>query len=330
MSDEQRTFYSRYLELRALVDERMRSVIDKTEPVSINDPARYIFEAGGKRIRPVLVLLACETAGGAVEDAVPAGIALEILHNFTLVHDDIMDNADQRRGRDTVHKRWDINTAILVGDDLIGYAYRSLLDTPRGDVRELVRVFTDGMIEVCEGQAYDKEFEQRSDVSLGDYLMMIQKKTGRLVSISVELGAIIAGAPEQVRAALVSYAEHIGRAFQIQDDLLDVIATQDEFGKIIGGDIIEGKRTYLLIKALDMARGADRDILLKVADRTHDDPRIVETVTALYRRLGILDDAREQIRIETDAAINALGVLPAGEGPDMLAWFAHMLLERKT
>jgi geranylgeranyl diphosphate synthase, type II len=330
VTDEQRAFYNRYMALRALIDERMRLVIDRAEPASIHEPARYVVEAGGKRIRPVLTLLACEAAGGAIEDAVPAGIALEILHNFTLVHDDIMDNAMQRRGRDTVHTRWDVNTAILVGDELIGYAYRSLLDAPQGDVRELGRVFTDGMIVVCEGQAYDKEFEERDDVTLDDYLMMIQKKTGRLVSIAVELGAIVAGADAATRAALVSYAGHIGRAFQIQDDLLDVIAEQEEFGKVIGGDILEGKRTYLLVKALGLARGDDRDLLLKVANRTHGDPRIVDRVTELYQRLGILDDARNQIRGETEAAIGALEALPAGEGPAMLAWFARMLLERKT
>lgn len=320
----------RYRGLRAQIDTRLAQVIDRTEPETMYTPARYVLEGGGKRIRPVLVMLACEAVGGRADDALDAGVAVEILHNFTLVHDDIMDNADQRRGRQTVHTKWDANIAILVGDELIGIAYKSLLRTMQGDLRDIISVFTDGMIEVCEGQSYDKEFESRESVSEDEYLMMIAKKTGRLVSMSAELGAIIGGATDAQRHALVSYAEHIGRAFQIQDDLLDVVADEKEFGKSIGGDILEGKKTYLLVRALSHAQGGDLDLLKQVVRREVRDAAIVPRVRDIYARIGVLDEAREQIRIHTDDAIHALDALPAGDSRDMLVWFAEMLLARNS
>jgi geranylgeranyl diphosphate synthase, type II len=277
----------------------------------------------------VLVMLAAEAAGGRAEDALDAGVAIEILHNFTLVHDDIMDNAAQRRGRQTVHTRWDPNIAILTGDGLIGVAYATLLRTRHGDMREIIGLFTQGMIEVCEGQSYDKEFEQLPRVGEKDYLMMIARKTGALVRISAELGAAVAGASPAHRAALVSYAGHVGRAFQIQDDLLDVTAVEAEFGKTIGGDILEGKKTYLLVRALDRAEGADRTLLEDVARRRAPAGDLVARVTAIYERCGVLADARARIAADTGEAIAALSVLPESEGRAMLDWFARMLLERK-
>jgi geranylgeranyl diphosphate synthase type II len=322
------TFEDHYNDLRERVDTRLSEVIDREKPDTIYTPARYVLTGGGKRIRPVLVMLACEASGGTADDALNAAAAVEILHNFTLVHDDIMDNADTRRGRETVHTKWDENIAILVGDNLIGIAYNILLDTPKGDPRKLFAVFTDGMIEVCEGQAYDKEFEAAASVSHGDYFMMIGKKTGRLVTMSAELGAIIGGADDTQYAALVEYASHIGRAFQVQDDLLDVVADRKKFGKPIGGDIIEGKKTFLLVNALERAEGDDHTVLAGVATHAAAGPDIVETVTAIYDRLGVLDGAREQIRTDTDAALAALNALPKSVAHDTLHWFAEMLLAR--
>ncbi|MFZ1728750.1 MAG: polyprenyl synthetase family protein [Bacteroidota bacterium] len=322
-------FYARYDEYKSLIDARLSSVIDRDEPVSMYDPARYILSGGGKRIRPVLVMLACEAAGGNPRDAVDAGVAVEILHNFTLVHDDIMDRADTRRGRETVHKKWDENIAILVGDELMGIAYKTLLETEKGDVRTLARVFTDGVIEVCEGQSYDKEFELLPTVSEDDYEMMISKKTGWLVAISADLGAIIGGADDSERTALVEYARCLGRAFQVQDDLLDVVANKAEFGKPIGGDIIEGKKTFLLVRALNRATGTDLELLQAVATRTAPHDGLVAKVTDVYLRLGILDIAREKIEQDTAAAIAALEALEESDGRQMLVWLAQMLLERK-
>jgi len=323
-------FEERYKRYRLILDEKLRNVIDRDKPESMYIPARYVLESGGKRIRPILVLLACEAVGGNPEDAFDASVAVEILHNFTLVHDDIMDNASRRRGRLTVHTKWDTNTAILVGDQLIGIAYNSLLKTRCGDLRELISVFNDGMIEVCEGQSYDKEFELRSSVTEAEYLMMIGKKTGRLVSMSAEMGAMIGRASTEQRTALTSYAEHIGQAFQILDDTLDVVADEKDFGKVIGGDILEGKKTYLLVKALEVAQGSDQEALLKVAEKRIAGKEHVEIITSLYERLGILEIAREHIRRNTDDALDALKVLPHTEAREMLVWFAEMLLRREN
>jgi len=323
-------YSDRYNELRERIDERLAVAIDRENPVSVYVPARYVLEGGGKRIRPVMLLLCCEAVGGDAEQAVDAGVAVEILHNFTLVHDDIMDNADQRRGRETVHRKWDRNVAILVGDELIGIAYKSLLRTMSGDIRTLVGIFTEGMIEVCEGQSYDKEFETAVCVTADEYLMMIAKKTGQLLIMSAELGAVIGGASAVQRAALAAYASSIGRAFQIQDDLLDVTGDEKKFGKVIGGDIAEGKKTWLLVKALASAQGADLDTLMQVAERRSGRPGLIKDVTDVYKRLGVVEAAHERIKTETEAAVAALDALPAGQGRDMLAWMADMLLRRSS
>jgi geranylgeranyl diphosphate synthase, type II len=318
-----------YLELKQAIDARLDDVIDRDEPRSMYEPARYVLGGGGKRIRPVLVLLACEASGGDPLDAIDAGVAIEILHNFTLVHDDIMDRADTRRGRLTVHKKWDENIAILVGDELMGIAYKTLLNTRKGDIRELTSVFTDGVIEVCEGQSYDKEYEALPSVTEAQYLMMISKKTGWLVTISAHLGAIIGGAGPAETNALLSYARHIGRAFQIQDDLLDAVAEGEQFGKPIGGDILEGKKTYLLVTAMGLAGGADLQLLNRVATRSAEREGLVRSVRDVYERLGVLELARRRIADDTEAAITALTALPENKGRDMLVWLAHMLLDRK-
>lgn len=323
------TFLERYNEFRSVIDLRLASVIDRDQPVTMYEPARYVLSGGGKRIRPVLTMLACQAAGGDPMDAVEAGVAVEILHNFTLVHDDIMDRADTRRGRETVHRKWDENIAILVGDELMGIAYKTLLNTEKGDVRSITRVFTDGVIEVCEGQSYDKEFENLPTVTEEQYLMMIGKKTGWLVAISAEIGAIIGGATPEQRAALVEYARCVGRAFQVQDDLLDVVADEDTLGKPIGGDILEGKKTWLLVNALERAQGDDLALLQRVAGRTAARDGLVDAVTRVYERLGILESAREKIAHDTAAAAAALHTLEDNEGRSMLGWLAQMLLERK-
>lgn len=323
-------FGRKYSQLKELIDTRLRTVIESAEPASLYAPARFILDGGGKRIRPILVLLACEAAGGSRSDAEAAGAAVEILHNFTLVHDDIMDNAPSRRGRETVHVKWDINTAILVGDALLGIAYKTLLLTPAGDLREIVRVFTEGMIDVCEGQSHDKEYEKRAEISLDEYMLMIGKKTGTLVTMSADIGALIGRAAPRERAALADYGTHIGRAFQVQDDLLDLTGNPDTFGKIIGGDILEGKKTFLLVHALRRAEGNDLSFLRRVASRDGIPEDAVEKARALYRALGILDLAREEIRRETDRALATLAFLPPSGARDMLTWFAEMLLQREA
>jgi geranylgeranyl diphosphate synthase type II len=317
--------------LKKFLEEETK-VNAKLVPGSMNslfEPVRYILSNGGKRIRPVLLLLTCEAYGGIVNDALDSAIAIEILHNFTLVHDDIMDNASTRRGRDTIHKKWDVNTAILVGDELIGLSYRSLLKSNTPRIPEVVKTFTDGVIEVCEGQALDKEFELSNSITIKDYFVMIRKKTAELLKTSAVIGAIIGGADGHELKAVRSFAENIGLAFQIQDDLLDVTANESKFGKKIGGDIIEKKKTYLYLKALEVLDGEDRKTFLQLFNSGETNPGITENIIGIYNRNCILESARSEIKEFTGRANEAIGQLNVKGSREILSGFSDMLLNRK-
>jgi geranylgeranyl diphosphate synthase type II len=323
-----RDFAHRYRTYRSLVDRYLKGLVRETKPRTLYGPIKYVLRGGGKRIRPILTLLACEAAGGRTEDAIHAGAGIEILHNFTLVHDDIMDNAASRRGRATVHTQWDANVAILVGDELLALAYRALLQTRSNRIHEITKVFTEGVVEVCEGQAYDKEFEQQRDVTVQDYLRMIRKKTAKLVAVSTELGALVADANNTALRALRSYGDRVGRAFQVQDDLLDIIADEKEFGKTIGGDLEEGKKTYLYLEALRRVKGKDRQLLLSVARNGGVSRRHVKHFQRIYRESGAIDAAHTRIARDIAYAKRELERLPESEARAMLSWFADMLLHR--
>jgi len=323
-------FLQRYKEYVALVDEHLSTFIKRSIPKSLYEPAKYILAAGGKRIRPVLVLCACEAVGGKKEDALHAAAGLEILHNFTLVHDDIMDNAASRRGRPTVHTKWDNNVAILAGDALLGLAYRALLESETANIKELSSIFTEGVIEVCEGQAYDKEFETRKRVTLDEYLLMIQKKTGTMVAVAMEVGAILGDGSPAERRALKAFGALVGEAFQVQDDLLDVIADEKQFGKMIGGDIVEGKKTFLLITALQRAKGDDKRLLRKLVDDAGVPKRAVDRVRRIFHSTGAIEAAGVQIANDIAKAKSQLSVVKDSESAAMLSWFADMLLSRKS
>jgi geranylgeranyl diphosphate synthase type II len=343
MTDE--SFQRRYEHLRRMVDRRLHALVRRGEPRDIRDACRYVLSGGGKRVRAVLVLLSCEAAGGRSQSALDAAAAIEVLHNFTLVHDDVMDNSRERRGRPTVHVRWDLNTALLTGDVLLGVAYRTLLRDRVHLVERIAHLFTRGLLEVCEGQALDLAFEQRSDVAIPDYFRMIEKKTAALLSTATEIGSLIGGGSFRVQAALGRYGHYLGRAFQLQDDLLDVVADPRNFGKPVGGDIVERKKTFLLLTAADRAKGKDRDVLrrlLKAGSVTarvvpgwspqtrgaSQRDRLIATVTAIYKRYGILDEARKEIARNTARALHALSVLPPSPSREMLRRFADMLLNR--
>jgi geranylgeranyl diphosphate synthase, type II len=320
----------RFQVLRTAVDRRLATLGRRWASPDLTDSCRYVLNGGGKRIRGVIVLLGCEAAGGTVRRALDAAAAVEVMHNFTLVHDDIMDHALTRRGRPTVHTRWDLNTALLAGDVLLGLSYESLLKTKPGP--GVVGLLTRGLLEVCEGQALDMEFAARDGVSLRQYFQMIEKKTARLISLSAELGGTMAGAPERSTAALRMFGFHLGRAFQIQDDLLDVTADERAFGKVIGGDILERKKTFLLLTAEARLRGRDRALLrsLMLAPERggSEGRRIVGEVTALYHRYGVLDSARAGITRESRRAALALDALPASRASRMLRWLAAALVHR--
>lgn len=324
-----KSFEKKYHNYRSLIDQKLKQSIRKSEPVSLYEPMKYVLSASGKRIRPLLILLSCEAVGGTVNQALNAAVAIEVLHNFTLVHDDIMDNALSRRGRATVHVRWDESTAILVGDELVALAYRELLRTKSRSIAQIVNVFTEGVVEVCEGQSYDKEFEALNDVSLNDYLLMISKKTGKLFSVSSEIGALIGGGTEREINALRTYGKSIGRAFQIQDDLLDIVADEKEFGKKIGGDILEGKKTFLLIQAYERASGNDKKLLSAVMAKKGITAKHIPLVKDIYERLGVIDTAKQWIEHDIRQANVQLKKLRDTQARTMLYWFSDMLLKRQ-
>lgn len=322
-------FEQQYLTLKSRIDRYLLEAVEQTRPRSLYQPLKYVLAGGGKRIRPVLVLLACEAAGGNADNAVHASAGIEILHNFTLVHDDIMDHADARRGRPTVHTKWDENTAILVGDELLALAYRILLRTTSPRIREIASVFTEGVVEVCEGQAYDKEFETKVSVSVDDYLLMIRKKTGKMVAVATELGALIGNASEAELTALRSYGESVGRAFQIQDDLLDVIADEKQFGKTIGGDLKEGKKTYLLLEALRRATGKDKALLKSLIRNKGVSGRKLREFRRIYEETGAIARARDTVHADIRQAKEELDRLKSSPARQMLFWFTDMLLNRR-
>ena len=327
----------RYRELRHMVDRRLASLIHAKSPADLTEACRYVLSAGGKRVRSTLLLLSCEAVGGRVIHALEAGAAIEVMHNFTLVHDDIMDNAPSRRGRPTVHIRWDLNTALLAGDVLVGLAYKTLLGTKGSNIREIIDLFSTGLIGVCKGQALDLAYERRPDVTIPGYFLMIEKKTGLLISMATHMGAVIGDGTVTQIEALRLYGHYLGRAFQLRDDLLDVVATRRDFGKSIGGDIVEGKKTFLLLLAAERAKGSDRKVILGLM-RHHDRTarpvsaterrKLITAVTAIYRRYGIIEETREQIRKNTRKATASLAVLPRIRATGMLQWFSEALMNR--
>lgn len=325
---------------RELIDKRLFGFLeDETErskycknnqkyPYTLFDPLNYIMSGGGKRVRPILVLLSCQAFGGDINNALDAAIAVEILHNFTLVHDDIMDNANTRRGKQTIHKKWDVNSAILVGDELIGLSYRSLLRAKTGNITGVLQAFTDGVIEVCEGQALDKEFEISSDVSIDDYKIMIRKKTAELLRTSSVMGAIIGNADKTGIDAISNYSENIGLAFQIQDDLLDVIADEGEFGKKIGGDILERKKTFLYLKALEILQGKERDNFMYIYNSGNDSESKIKDIVKLYNEVCVIGSAKDEIASYTEKANKSLDCIQSSNARDLLERFSGMLLNR--
>jgi geranylgeranyl diphosphate synthase type II len=292
---------------------------------------------GGKRVRSALVLLSCEAVGGRAAAAVNAGAAIELMHNFTLVHDDVMDRARARRGRPTVHVAWDLNTALLTGDILLGHAYDLLQRSDAADLPHLTAAFTRGLLEVCEGQAMDLEFERRDDVTVDEYFTMIELKTGALLSLSCELGGLLGGGRPADLRALRRFGLSLGRAFQLQDDLLDVVADQARLGKPVGGDIVEGKRTYLLLTALARATGEDLTVLRSVL-RTRRGPGgaretrhgLIRKVTAIYRRTGVLRDVERLVRADTTRALAALDRLQPTQAREALRWLSGQLVQRAS
>lgn len=321
-------FEIRYSEYKKAIESYLEQLPIDQQPHSLYDPIHYIISAGGKRIRPMLTLLSCEAAGGSFRQAVYAGVAIELLHTFTLVHDDIMDNADSRRCIPTIHRKWDNNVAILAGDALLCIAYRTLLCTKSSNIQKIASLFTEGVLVVCEGQAYDKDFEIRKRVRVSEYMMMIAKKTAKLIAVSTEIGALIGEGNTKSVNALREYGLLIGRAFQIQDDLLDVFAEDKKFGKNLGGDLQEGKKTFLLLEGLRRAKGKDKLLLENVIKNKGVSRKQINLYRKIYEETGTLEAARKQIAKDTENAKKQLSLLPSSDARSMLFWFTDILMNR--
>lgn len=300
------------------------------EPKGLYEPIAYAMASGGKRLRPQFVLLAAQIFDGQPEDAMPAALAVELFHNFTLLHDDVMDHASVRRGRPTVHIRWNDNTAILSGDQMLIEAYKQLGRLKSDCLPHVLRLFNRMATEVCEGQQYDVDYENKADTTLDDYLMMIRLKTSVLLATALQIGACIAGADDAMQQALYAFGIHIGLAFQIQDDVLDVYGDPATFGKAIGGDILCNKKTYVLLTALAMADAATRTELQALLAATTADPQAkIQAVTALYNRIGVRTVCEQAIEAYIAQALDDLKVLPDNAGTQALRELAQQLQNRK-
>ncbi len=279
-------------------------------PQQLYDPITYILSLGGKRIRPALTLMACNMYSDQTEQAVTPAIGMEVFHNFTLLHDDLMDNADKRRNKPTVHTVWNANTAILSGDAMLIVAYQLMAQTKAGYLPDVLNLFTQTALEICEGQQYDMDFESRQDVSEEEYLEMIRLKTAVLVACCLKTGAILGNAPAADAEHLYAFGIHIGLAFQLQDDLLDVYGNTEIFGKNIGGDILNNKKTYLLINALKRSNPEQYASMTSWMEQTETDPTAkIAAFTTIYGELRIKELAEAKMNEYYNCAFRHLDAL---------------------
>ncbi len=317
---------------REAVSGYLKEKVRVKEPVNLYEPMVYILEQGGKRLRPVLVLMATDIFGGDYKKALDAALAIEIFHNFSLVHDDIMDDAPLRRGKETVHEKWDINTGILSGDAMLINAYQ-LFENYEGDVfKELAQLFTKTAIQVCEGQQYDIDFETRDNVTIEDYLLMIEYKTAVLVAAALKMGAIVAETSQECKESIYQYGRLLGIAFQLQDDYLDAFGDPETFGKQSGGDIIENKKTYLYLKTLEAADENEATQLehLYTINPPESSGKI-EAVKALFESSGAAELTQREIEAYTKKAFEVLDKIDLSpEKKEPLRKFGQMLMERQV
>ena len=301
------------------------------QPQGLYAPIKYVLSLGGKRIRPVLMLMAYNMYREDVDRIMPVALGLEVYHNFTLLHDDLMDRADVRRGKPCVHKVWNDNTAILSGDNMLVMAYQMMSRCPSSALPSVISIFTETALQIDEGQQYDMEFEQRTDVTEREYLEMIRLKTSVLLACALQIGALLGGASEADAQALYAYGEKVGLAFQLQDDYLDVYGDFETFGKAIGGDILCNKKTFMLINALAHAPEHLRSELQGWLAATEYDPaEKIEAVRHIYTQVGVDQMAKEQISFYIAQAEDALYALPiAEERKEILRQWTEQLLGRK-
>jgi geranylgeranyl diphosphate synthase type II len=319
-------------EYQKLVIEELESFQDSMKnELSLYSPVKYILDIGGKRMRPVLTLMATDLFGGEVKNSIKSALGIEVFHNFTLLHDDIMDNAPLRRGKSTVHEKWNVNAAILSGDVMFVQAFTLVTSCKTEYLRAVIDIFNVTAIEVCEGQQLDMDFETRDDVSIEEYLEMIRLKTSVLVGCSMELGAVLANASKKDSRNLYNFGMNLGMAFQIKDDLLDVYGDAELFGKQVGGDILANKKTYLLLKAMELAderQLAELNKWMSINSENRAKEK-VESVTNILNQLNIKEKADQLMDDYYNKAIKALNDISLDfSKKEYLQGFADTLMAR--
>ena len=300
------------------------------EPSNLYDPVSYILTLKGKRLRPILTLMATDIFSNSYKAGLDAALAVEVFHNFSLVHDDIMDSAELRRGNKTVHKKWNVSTGILSGDVMLIQAYQ-LFENYEGEVFvDLAKLFSKTAIEVCEGQQYDVDFETRDNVKTSDYLKMITYKTAVLLGASMKMGAIIARASKEDQNKIYDFGKYLGIAFQLQDDYLDAFGDETKFGKKIGGDILENKKTYLYLKAIEFLSEEKKNQLLELYANNNSSEDKIKTTKALFKESGSVDYTVKEIKKYTNSAFEILESLNiSAEKKKLLYEFGNSLMDRK-
>ncbi|MRT15636.1 polyprenyl synthetase family protein [Vitellibacter sp. q18] len=310
----------------------LNTAVAQNEPDHLYAPIKYILSLGGKRLRPVLTLMVCDFFGTDFQKAIPAALAVEMFHNFSLIHDDIMDNAPLRRGQKTVHEKWDTNTAILSGDAMLILAYRFFENYEPQVFRDLAKLFSETALQVCEGQQHDMDFETRDDVTLIEYLKMIDHKTAVLLGAAMKMGAIVAGASKTDQEGIYQFGRNLGIAFQLQDDFLDVFGDPETFGKQVGGDIIANKKTFLYLIANAQGSRQQAEELEHLFSIDPQDPTDkINTVREIFTDSGAADATREEIEKFSKHATSVLQTLSLSEPKkEMLREFGSTLMQRKV
>jgi len=314
------------------VSAHFNSLTFEKDPNNLYEPIRYILSLGGKRLRPVLTLMSTEVFDSDYKKALPAATAVEVFHNFSLIHDDIMDDAPLRRGNETVHEKWSVNTGILSGDAMLILAYQYFEEYEPKIFQELAKLFSKTALEVCEGQQYDVDFETREDVTIAEYLKMIEYKTAVLVGASMKMGAIVAETSEENANLIYDFGLNLGLAFQLQDDYLDAFGNPETFGKQVGGDIIENKKTYLYLKAMEFANADTKEQLLHLFSiQPTENKDKINSVKDIFNQTGASHATQESIKYYTSKAFETLEKMEIGnDKKEILKTFGENLMNRNV
>jgi geranylgeranyl diphosphate synthase type II len=316
-------------QLSAIIEGELGKISYPNSPSKLYQPIDYVIGLGGKRMRPILVLIAHQLFEKDFKKAISPALGIEIFHNFTLLHDDIMDNAPLRRGEKTVHEKWNNNIAILSGDTMLVHAYQLLSDVDKSIVKEVLSVFNKAATQVCEGQQWDMDFETQENVQLADYMKMIEYKTAVLLAASLQIGGITAGASKENQNNLYHFGLNMGIAFQLKDDLLDVFGNPDEFGKQIGGDIMANKKTFLYLKALQLANDSQQENLLKFFNTNEEEEKKLTSVKAIFTDLDIPKHTKDMMKAYYTKAMKHLDAIDSDNKVPLIT-FSEKLIDRSS